>query len=75
MPAVAQGPPMQDVSYPCNSSDTKREIGTIYPQLLTPVVTSTPLSTVVTQNERGRSRKKNFDGNLFSALCEDLGSG
>ena len=58
VPSVAPGPPMQDVSYPCNSSDTKREIGTIYPQLLTPVVTSTPLSTVVTQNERERSRKK-----------------
>ena len=58
VPAVAQGPPMQDVSYPCSSSDTKGEIGTIYPQFLTPVVTSTQPSTVVTQNEHGRSRKK-----------------
>lgn len=30
VPAVAQGPPMQNVSYPCSSSDAKGEIGTIY---------------------------------------------
>ena len=50
--------PREDVSYPFSSSDTKGEIGTIYPQFLTPVVTSTQPSTVVAQNERGMSRKK-----------------
>ena len=58
VPAVTQGPPIQDVSYACSSSNTRGEIGTLYPQFLTPVVTSTQPSTVVTQNERERSRKK-----------------
>lgn len=58
MSAIAQGPPRQDVSYPFSSSDTTGEIGTIYPQFLTPVATLTHPSTVVAQNERGRSRKK-----------------
>ena len=62
VPAIAQGPPRQDVSYPCSSSDTKGDIGTTYLQFLTPVVTSTQPS-MHRMNVGGVERRKRVSRN------------